>query len=307
MTELLPADLARLQGYVDAGTSRSTRRAYAQSWAAWVAWCAARATPPLPAAPELVAAWFAELAQAGRRPSTLDRHLAAISAAHHAASLPSPRTHPALRAVLRGIRRTHGSASRQVAPLRVEDLRAALPRGDDPRALRDRALLLLGFAAALRRSELVALDLADLDPRAEGLVLTLRASKTDPERHGELVAIPYARRPELCAVRAVAAWRVHVDGGALFRPVDRHGHIGGTRLSDRAVADVVKEAATRAGLDPLTFSGHSLRAGFATSAAAAGLPEREIMRQTRHRSVAVFRGYVRKGSLFVDNPAGRLL
>lgn len=307
MTDLLTADLARIQGYLEAGTAPSTRRAYAASWARWTGWCQARGACPLPAAPEHVAAWLTELAQAGLRPTTLDRHLAALAAAHHAAALPSPRTHPSLRAVLRGIRRTHGMAARQVAPLRVEDLRAALPRGDDSRSVRDRALLLLGFSAALRRSELVALDLGDLERRPEGLVLTLRRSKTDPERHGEQVGVPHARREELCAVRAVEAWRSRIDGGALFRPVDRHGHISGARLSDRAVADVVKEAAARAGLDPLTFSGHSLRAGFATSAAAAGLPEREIMRQTRHRSVTAFRTYVRKGSLFVDNPLSRLL
>lgn len=307
MTSLLPADLARIDRYLDAGVASATRKAYAQSWRAWSRWCANRSIPPLPAAPELLAAWIAELAQTGTRPATLDRHLAAVTAAHRAAELPSPREHPALRAVLRGIRRTHGTAPHQVAPLRVEDLRAALPRDDSPRSIRDRALLLLGFAAALRRSELVALDVTDLEGRAEGLVLSIRSSKTDPERRGDQIGVPYARRPELCAVRAVEAWRARIDGGALFRPVNRHGQIAAARLSDRAVAEIVKEAATRAGLDPAHFAGHSLRAGFATSAAAAGLPEREIMRQTRHRSLAVFRDYVRKGSLFLDNPAGRLL
>ena len=293
--------------------SQATRRAYATSWATWTSWCAARGAVPVPATPELLAVWLTERAAAGAAPASLERHLAAIIGAHHAAACASPRAHPAVRAVLRGIRRTHGTAPRQVAALRVEDLRAALPRGDDPRAVRDRALLLIGFAAALRRSELVALNVEDLDARPEGLALTIRSSKTDQEARGELLGVPRAKRPDLCPVAAVGAWRTVLEGaaapvtGALFRPVNRHGTIATSRLSDRAVADIVKEAALRAGLDPGQYAGHSLRAGFATSAAAAGLPERDIMRQTRHRSIAVFREYVRQGSIFLDNPVARLL
>ena len=259
----------------------------------------------------MLAVYLTELAAGGAAPASLDRHLAGIVANHTAAELPNPRSHPALRAVLRGIRRTHGRPPRQAAALRVEDLRAALPRGDDPRALRDRALLLLGFAAALRRSELVALDLADLEERGEGLVVTIRTSKTDQEHRGDVLGVPRGRRVDLCPVAAVVRWREVLIAaglaGVLFRPVNRWGTIGPGRLSDRAVALLVKEAAERAGFSPAAYSGHSLRAGFATSAAAAGLPEREIMRQTRHRSIAVFRDYVRKGSLFLENPAGKLL
>ena len=172
---------------------------------------------------------------------------------------------------------------------------------------------MIGFAAALRRSELVALDVEDLDARPEGLALTIRSSKTDQEARGALLGVPRARRPDLCPVAAVGAWRAVLDAvapsaaGPLFRPVNRHGRVAGARLSDRAVADIVKEAALRAGLDPADYAGHSLRAGFATSAAAAGLLERDIMRQTRHRSIAVFREYVRQGSIFLDNPVARLL
>lgn len=307
-------ELARVKGYLDAGIAKSTRRAYATSWATWTTWCAARGVAPLPAAPELLAVWLTERAVEGAAPASLERHLAAIAGAHHAAELLNPRAHPAVRAVLRGIRRTHGTKPRQVRPLRVEDLLATLPRGEGPRAIRDRALLLIGFAGALRRSELVALDVADLEARPEGLALTIRRSKTDPEARGEVLGIPRARRADLCPVAAVAAWRaqlVAVGGapvhGPLFRPVNRHGQIAIARLSDRAVADLVKEAAERAGLDPAAYAGHSLRAGFATSAAAAGVPERDIMRQTRHRSIAVFRAYVRQGAIFVDNPVARIL
>ena len=306
-------ELARVKTYLDAGVSKATRRAYAASWSTWTTWCDGRGAIPLPATPELLAIWLTERAAAGVAPASLERHLAAIVGAHHAAELASPRAHPAVRAVLRGIRRTHGTAQRQVRPLRVEDLLAALPRDPGPRAVRDRALLLIGFAGALRRSELVALDLADLEARPEGLALTIRSSKTDPEARGEVLGIPRARRADLCPVAAVAAWRAVLEAvgapvvGPLFRPVNRHGQVAAGRLSDRAVADLVKEAAERAGLDHLAYAGHSLRAGFATSAAAAGVPERDIMRQTRHRSIAVFRAYVRQGAIFVDNPVARIL
>lgn len=308
----LSAEALQVARYLEAGSAASTRRAYDRSQGAWAAFCAARGVEPMPAPPEALIVYLSERAAAGLAPRTLARDLAGIVAAHRAAGLASPREHPGVRAVLRGIRRTHGMAPHQKQPLLVEDLGAALPRGTSPRAVRDRALLLLGFAAALRRSELVGLDVADLAPCAEGLIVTLRRSKTDPEAEGVLVGVPRARRARLCAVRALDAWRALLaaaerDVGPLFRPVNRHGGIGTGRLSTNAVAELVKEAAARAGLDPDAFGGHSLRAGFATSAVAAGLAEHDIMRQTRHRSVQSFRGYVRKGSLFLDNPAGRLL
>ena len=307
------AEQERIRRYLEAGVAPATRRAYQGSWEAWQRWCDARQVPALPAAPEQIAAWLSERAEGGAKVATLEKDLAALAAVHRIAELLGPRSHPAVRAVLRGIRRKLGVAQRQVTALRVEDLRAALPRGEGARALRDRALLLVGFAGALRRSELVALDHADIEIRPEGLVLRLMASKIDPERRGAQVAIPYAKRADLCPVRALLRWRLFwreqgflEEEGALFRSVNRWGKVGG-RLSDRAVALLVKEAALRGGLDPAFYAGHSLRAGFATSAVAAGVPEQAIMRQTRHRSVVVFRQYVRVGGLFLDNAVGGVL
>ena len=177
--------------------------------------------------------------------------------------------------------------------------------GIDPAGCRDRALLLLGFAGALRRSELVGLDVADVTEGTDGLTVRLRRSKTDQEGAGRTVGIPYGSNPATCPVRAWRAW-LEVSGvaeGAAFRPVDRHGHIGGTRLSAQAVALVLKRHAARAGLDPGEVAGHSLRAGLATSAAAAGVPERVIAEQTGHRGTAMLRRYIREGSLFRENAA----
>jgi integrase len=166
--------------------------------------------------------------------------------------------------------------------------------------VRDRALLLVGFAGALRRSELVALDVADVSFEKQGVVLALRRSKTNQEGNDERIAIPYGSDYTTCPVRALQTWLELVDDGPLFRSIDRHGNVGG-RLSDHSVALVVKKLANVAGLDADKVAGHSLRSGFATSAARAGKSEAAIMRQTRHKSVTVARRYIRQGTKWDDH------
>jgi integrase len=181
-----------------------------------------------------------------------------------------------------------------------------LPEG--PHGARDRSLLLVGFAGALRRAELVGLDVEDLAWTEDGLVVTLRRSKTDQEGEGRRVAIPLGSTPETCAARSLRRWLevAKVSDGPVFRVVTRHGHVG-ARLTSHSVARIVKRAAKAAGLDPSQLSGHSLRAGLATAAAKAGKSERSIMAQTGHRSVAMVRRYIREADLFVDNAANGLL
>lgn len=241
--------------------------------------------------------------------STLNRRMAAISVRHQDHGLDSPTHNPEVRAVLTGIRRTTGTAQRQVTPASIGEVRrmvAHLP--DTTIGTRDKALLLVGFAGALRRSELVALNVGDLKTRDEGIRVTLRRSKTDQERKGREVALPYGSDPQTCPVTALRAWLNHaaITRGPIFRSVDRHGNVSTARLSDRAVANIVKRSAEGAGLDPTEFSGHSLRSGFATTAAAAGANERQIANQTGHTSMEVLRRYIRHGSLFTDNAATRL-
>jgi integrase len=174
-------------------------------------------------------------------------------------------------------------------------------------AKRDRALLLLGFAGAFRRSELVALDVADLAEAAEGLRVTIRCSKTDQQGQGATIAIP--RGTIACPVRAVREWlaAAGIAAGPVFRPVNRHGRVQQRRLSDQTVATIVKNAAARLGLDASCFSGHSLRAGFVTSAAARGASLFKLMDVTRHKKVESLRGYVRDAELFTDNAGTGLL
>ena len=296
---------ADARDYVAASRAENTTRVYRTGWAQFTAWCDEHGVVALPAGAETVACYVADLARVAKA-ATIDARLAAISAAHRAAGHGTPTKEEAVRLVRRGVRRTFGTAQRQVRPITVPELRTMLEGlGTDPAGCRDRALLLLGFAGALRRSELVSLDVADITEGAEGLTVRLRRSKTDQEGAGRTVGIPYGSNPTTCPVRAWRAW-LELSGsteGAAFRPVDRHGHIGAARLSAQAVALVLKHHATRAGLDPGEVAGHSLRAGLATSAAAVGVPERVIAEQTGHRGTAMLRRYIRKGSLFRENAA----
>ena len=208
-----------------------------------------------------------------------------ISQAHKAADLPSPTTSSLVRRTHAGIRRSLGTAQTAKAPALLHDLKRMLDHLPGTRVgLRDRALLLLGFAGAFRRSELVALDLADLDFSQSGLAITLRKSKTDQEGRSRRIGIPYGSSEHTCPVRSVQAWleTARISDGAVFRSLDPFQHVQSRRLSDRAVARIVKRRAAAVGLDPSRYAGHSLRAGLATSAAAGGASERAIMNQTGH-------------------------
>jgi integrase len=283
----------------------NTIKAYRSDWGHFQAWSAENGLQALPATPQAVALYLADLASS-MKVSSLRRRLASISQAHSAAGNDSPTSAAAVRAVLAGIAREKGSAASRKSPLDVPSLAKALDAS--PSGLmgaRDRALLLLGFAGAFRRSEIVALEVSDLEFKREGLVVTLRRSKTDAEGQGVRVGIPYGSHHETCPVRAVQEWLevAGVKSGPLFRSINRHGTVADASLTAASVALIVKRAATRAGLDASTFSGHSLRAGFATAAARAEVPEWRIAKQTRHRSRVVLATYIREGSLFNGNAA----
>lgn len=292
--------------YAAHSRAANTQRAYRNDWHDFTSWCKTQGLQPLPAAPQTIALYLTARAET-HRVSSLQRRLSAISQAHQAAGFPpiSTREEP-LHSVWMGIKRAKGTAQEGKAPVVTEDLRrmvATLP--DSLLGIRDRALLLLGFAGAFRRSELVNLDVADVNMTRDGVIITLRRSKTDQEGQGQKIGIPYGSNPATCPVRALEAWleASGITEGPLFRPINRHGQLQDKRLSDKAVALVVKRQAEAAGLDPSKYSGHSLRAGLATAAAAAGASERAIMRQTRHRSVLMVRRYIRDGSLFRENAA----
>lgn len=288
--------------------AENTLRAYRADWADFSRWCRKYRRPPLPASPDTVAYYLADRSVT-LKTSTLERRLATIAEAHKAAGHPSPTKDGRVRLVWAGIRREKGVAKAHMRPVLTKHVREMVRHlPDSLLGVRDRALLLLGFAGAMRRGDLVGLDVTDLAVADEGLVLLIRKGKTDQEGEGRKIGIPRGQHPETCPVRAVRAWldSSGLDEGPLFRAVNRHGHVAATRLSDRTVAEVVKRSLVAAGRSARRFAGHSLRAGLITQAAMAGVSERAIMDQSGHKSLAVMRRYIRDGSLFRENAAAKV-
>jgi integrase len=301
----LPSPTISAEEFVLASRSEATRKAYRADWAVFTSWCTENDQTALPASSSTVAAFLAAQASAGLKPATLSRRLGAINAAHRLAGQPSPTTSEPVKLVMSGIRRTVGVSQRQVRPLVVEDLKRVIASIPDGRTgLRDRAILLLGFAGALRRSELVAIEVADLEFTDGGVLINVRRSKTDQEGRGREVGVPYGQSGT-CPVSALQEWlrAAHITSGPIFRRIDQHGHIGPNALQPAAVAQIVKKAVEVVGLDPAAFSGHSLRAGLATSAAQNGASELTIMATTGHKSSHMVRKYVRRANLFKANAA----
>lgn len=303
-TELRTA-ASKAHDYIAQAKATNTVKAYRSDWQDFTLWCESNRVNSLPACPDTVAIYLAHLADTAKV-STLQRRVSAISQAHQAAGYPSPTCSMEVRAVMAGIKRERGSAQTGKAPVLTDDIRLMVSTlKDNLIGVRDHALLLLGFAGAFRRSELVSLDVEDLVISREGITVNIRKSKTDQEGNGRKIGIPYGSNPDTCPVRSVMVWLElsEITTGPLFRSIDRHGNLQQGRLSDKAVALVVKRAAKAAGLDDSKYSGHSLRAGLATSAAMNGVSERAIMNQTGHRSVNMVRKYIREGSLFRENAA----
>jgi site-specific recombinase XerD len=309
---LLDAEVEATRAYVAAARAPATRRAYASDWRIFLAWCEARDVAPLPAAPEAVAIFLAAEARAGVRPSTIGRRLAAIGYMHAQAGLDPPQQRAgavAIRNAVAGIRRTHGVGKVQKRAADGDMLRDMLRAcdGDTARAVRDRALLAIGMAAALRRSELVALALDDVAVTREGLTITVRRSKTDQEGAGTTIAVPEGRRIRPKAL--LLDWIAHAGfaAGPVFRKLTPQGRITARPMSDRGVALVVKARAAAAGYDPAQVSGHSLRAGFLTEAARQGATVFKMKEVSRHKSLEVLSDYVRSHELFRDHAGERFL
>ena len=299
-TTILPDDVL---GLVRDSLAANAPRGYRFDIAAFESWGGT-----IPASPTMVATHIA--AEAGSLSmSTLVRRLSAISKAHEAKGLPNPVKTELVRATMRGAKRKFGRPAREARPLLRDDLILTLSRmGDEIRDARDRALLLVGFAGAFRRSELCAINCNDLDMRRNGLIVHIPRSKTDQTGEGRKVGIPFGRT-RWCPIEALRAWLslAEINDGPIFRPIDRHKNIAPSRLSGDAVSVIVKERVAAAGLDPAGYSGHSLRAGLATSAAQAGVPTWKIRAQTGHASDAMLARYVRGGEVFVGNAAVALL
>ncbi|WP_096358568.1 site-specific integrase [Variibacter gotjawalensis] len=241
--------------------------------------------------------------------STLRRRLAAIAKAHRLRGCLSPVSSEIVRATIQGISRTHIHSRREAAPLLKEDLVAVLDAmGSSPKDVRDRALLLLGWAGAFRRSEIVSLNVGDVVQARQGLVVTLRRSKTDQTGTGRQIGIPYGRTRH-CPVNALNDW-LALRGdheGPLFYSVRRCGQMRSSQLPAATVSEIVQRRVAATGLVGGPYSGHSLRAGFITSCALAGIASWRIRNQSGHKSEAMLTRYIRRGELFTENPAAQLL
>jgi integrase len=288
--------------------ARATRKAYRTDFRIFEAWCASRGLAAIPALPGTVATFLAAQAGDGAKPSTLSRRLAAIRYVHASANQPSPTAHEAVKATLAGIRRAQGVAPDRKAPITAERLLqmvALVP--NTLRGARDRAVLLLGFAGALRRSELAALDVRDIEFVAEGMRVTIRRSKTDQEGAGHTIAI--VRGACACPVDAVRQWLecAKITAGPVFRRITKGGRLMEFALTPHSVGMIVKIWAGRAGFNVREFGAHSLRAGFLTSAAMRGASIFKMMDVSRHKSVDTLRGYVRDADAFKNHAGTGLL
>lgn len=323
--QLLSAEEAR---YVQAARAANTLRGYRSDWREFSSWCADNGHEPLPASAAAISAYLTTLAGHGAKVGTMSRRLSAIRFGHRLRDLPDPTENARVVAVWEGIRRTHTTRPEQAKPLmppQLWDVLDACPttktwktttrsqsRPDELHlaGLRDRALILVGFVAALRRSELVALDVADLAEHPNGLVIELARSKTNQRGDvDELVVLPRGTLPRRCPVTALQTWldAAQINDGALFRAVSKGNRALDRRLTAGVVNTIVQSAVVRAGLVDHSqeggYSAHSLRAGFVTYAHARGASDRAIAHQTRHRSLHTVGTYIRVDTAWEDNAA----
>ena len=309
---ILNEKVERAAAYAKAARASATRRAYDSDWAIFTTWCATHGLVSLPASPDVVAVFASDQATAGLNPSTIGRRVAAIGHYHRTGGYPAPTALPTagrLAEVLAGIRAEHGGAKQQKQPADAAALRLMIAtlEGDGLRAVRDRAILAIGMAAALRRSEIVALQVGHVGIVPEGLRLTIARSKTDRGGLGATIAIPEGSRirPKTLLLSWMAS-AGHADG-ALFRRLTRSDALTASPMSDRAIARLVQRCAAAAGYDPADFGGHSLRAGFITEGAAQGATIFKLQEVSRHKSIQILSDYVRNAELFKDHAGQRFL
>ena len=303
--------LAAAMDFAAAALAPATLRAYRADWNHFLNWCREAGWTALPAAPHTVAAYLAAMATT-HTSSVLERRLATLSRAHRLAGLDWPRAHPAIRNTLRGIRREHARPKQQAAALATDELIRLVETCETTAAgRRDRALLLIGYAGALRRSELVAITREDIVFTTEGLRLTIPRAKGDQTGKGASLGIPRGSRPATCPVRALELWLDVSDCrfGPVFRAIDRLGVIGTRALHADSVRLILTRRAAIAGLTAPAgerLSPHGLRAGFITQAYIAGARDEQIMEHTRQKDLRTMRGYVRRAKLVSASPAGLL-
>ena len=288
--------------YAAAATASNTKLAYQKDLDRFAAWGGV-----IPSSPAQLCDYLSQHA-ATHKPTTLTRWLASISQAHLSLGLESPCRSIEVRRTLRGIKREHGAKPWRVSPaLRDEVLAMVKALSDDLAGVRNKAILLVGFAGALRRSEIANLRVEAVTFDVRGMILALGKTKTDQSGEHDEIAIPFAKG-NACPVKALKDWlkQSHIQSGPVFRAISKGGKVSDRAMNPHSIAQLIKTFALAAGMDPADYSGHSLRAGLATSSAKDGKPFHKIKAQTRHRSDVTLLKYIRDAELFEDNAADLL-
>lgn len=335
----LAGRVQKIKDFLNATHSKAdnTIRAYCSAWRDFQTWCLSFPKPieSLPVTPQDLAAYLVEMANGergkqiirecqargqkitrqhrqaaenGHKVSVIHLRLSAINRAHFMAGLPMPSKNIIISETMDKISRAKGVRQEGKAAILVDDIKkilALFPAGTRKTA-RDRALILVGFAGAFRRSELVALNVADVEPAPKGLIIRIRKSKTDQVGEGQNIPIFFGENKETCPVSALQDWLKNIESGPIFRPIDRHDNIRPERLTDHSVAFIIKTAVEKAGYNKDRFAGHSLRAGFVTQADINGASYREIMKTTRHKDTKMIDRYTRDTDVFRNNAGEKI-
>ena len=293
--------------------ANNTVRAYKSDFNDFGLFCAQNGFKTLPSEPKVVSLYLTYLSTKEVKMSTLKRRLVSIGVIHKLKGYYLDTKHPSIIENIMGIKRRKGSIQKGKKPLLINCLKKVIDtidkeKNQEIKKLRDRSIILIGFSGGFRRNEIVSLDYDDLDFVQEGLKINLKRSKTDQFGDGSVKALPYFENLQYCPVVSILKWIEisKINSGALFRRFTKGSKLSNNRLSDQTVALLIKEYLKLAGIDNKNFSGHSLRSGFATSAADAGVEERNIMAMTGHKSTEMVRRYIKDANLFKNNAFNKI-
>ena len=293
--------------------ANNTIRAYKSDFKDFGLFCAKNGFKVLPSEPKIVSLYLTYLSTKGSKMSTLKRRLVSIGVIHRLKGHYLDTKHPSIIENIMGIKRRKGSIQKGKKPILVSDLKILInvidqEKNEDIKKLRDRSIILIGFSGGFRRNEIVSLDYNDLDFVKEGLKIQIRSSKTDQFGEGSVKALPYFDSSKYCPVISLKNWieLSKINSGPLFRRFVKGSKLSENRLTDQTVALLIKEYLQLAGIDNKNYSGHSLRSGFATSAAESGAEERSIMAMTGHKSTEMVRRYIKEANLFKNNALNKI-
>jgi site-specific recombinase XerD len=293
--------------------ANNTLRAYKSDFNDFGLFCVQNGFKSLPSEPKIVSLYLTYLSTKDIKMSTLKRRLVSIGVIHKVKGLYLDTKHPAIIENIMGIKRRKGSIQKSKKPLLINSLKAIIDvidqqNKDAIKKFRDRSIILIGFSGGFRRNEIVSLDYEDLDFVTEGLKINLRRSKTDQFGKGFVKGLPYFDNTQYCPVVSLKKWIEisKITSGALFRRFSKGSKLLDKRLTDQTVALLIKEYLEIAGIDSKNYSGHSLRSGFATSAAESGVEERNIMAMTGHKSTEMVRRYIKEANLFKNNALNKI-